>query len=1225
MSSVAHEGRLAGKIALITGGAGNIGEVITRRYLAEGAIVVITGRNEQKLSAYRDSLAAGAGVPAERVMALRMDGSIMAEVRAGVATIIAQFGRIDILVNNAGSAGSRQRLPDIPLTGEDLRGDTETLGDSVGNLLGISWNLMRAVAPHMQSGASIINISTIFSRTDYYGRIPYVVPKAALNALSLHAARELGERGIRVNLIYPGPIDSERIRGVFRRMDELKGLAENSTAESFFQIMRLRREDSNGVLAKGFPKTTDVAHAAVFLGSDEAAALSGQAIEVTNGMDVPAESATRLVSRPGLRAVDATDTLTLICAGDQIEDVMALAGVLRSCGGEVIIGFRSREALVEMTRILEQSRRFAGPNREPPLAIYLNPLEPASIDQALNTIAEYAPELDAAVILPALGRYPASLIDGPDAAIAHFLREELVGTVALASRLARLWQGQSMVEGAQAKPPRVLFMSNGDDGQGNLFADLVRSGVEELVRVWRHEARLDFAKADQIESRSVRPHPAVWANQIVRFSNRENESLDFACAWAAKLLHSDRQVNEINLYLPEQITLTTGAQRPSFGWAEGLIGLHLGKTALITGGSAGIGGQVGRLLALSGAKVMLAARGADQLEQMRQVIMDELAEVGYNDVASRVQIFPDCDVSNEEQLAALVERTMLAFGKIDYLLNNAGISGVEEMVIDLPLNGWRHTLQANLNSNYSLIRKVAPLMKKAGSGYILNVSSYFGGEKYVAIPYPNRADYAVSKAGQRAMAEVLARFLGPEVQINALAPGPVEGDRLRGTGERPGLFMRRGRLILENKRLNEAHTAIIQAHRASGQPADQLLALLATNDVQQLAEPADTQIPEPFRQLAATILKESDPQGSSRSLLLNLSISQKLVRRLRDGGYIGADVGLALAQIPPEPFFTRSQIEREARKVRDGIMAMLYLQRMPTEFDVAMATVYYLADRAVSGETFHPSGGLRFERTATGGELFGIATPERLALLADSTVYIIGEHLQEHLCSLADAYLERYGVRQVVLISETEAGATAFGERLAQHAKAGKIQTLAAGEDIEGAIEQACARFGPPGPVVCSPFRALPIRPLVGRSDSDWSTVLSEEDFITLIEQQITHHFRVAHKVTLMDNVQLALVTTETTATSTTEQFALANFVKTTLHAFTATIGVESERHVHHPLVNQVDLTRRARAEEPRSPAEVQQELARFIDAVLLVTAPLPREADSRYAGRIFRGRAITV
>jgi malonyl-CoA reductase/3-hydroxypropionate dehydrogenase (NADP+) len=1215
-------GRLAGKVALITGGAGNIGEVLTRRYLDEGATVVITGRNVAKLNAYSDRLVSEAGVPPERVVALQMDGSDMAQVRAGIQAIVAKLGRIDILVNNAGSAGARQRLPEIPLTPEDLRGDTETLLDGIGNLFGISWNLMRAAAPHMPPGGSVVNVSTIFSRTDYYGRIPYVVPKSALNALSLAAARELGRAGVRVNLIYPGPIDSERIRTVFRRMDELKGLPENSTAEGFFDIMRLSRPAPGGALAKAFPKTLDVANAAVFLGSDESAALSGETLEVTHGMEVPQESRTTFTARPGLRAVDGSGRVVLICAGDQIEDVMALTGVLRSCRAEVVIGFRSRAAIAQLEHILEDSRRFAGAGFTPPVLLHVDPLASGSVSGALSWIAENLGGLHGAVILPASGTPPArSVVEASDGAADAFMRDELAGAVALASELARFWQGVALAPAARAYPPRVIFLSNGDDGAGNSYAEILRAGVEQLVRVWRHEAALDHVRASAATADGLQILPPVWANQIVRYVNSEDEGLDFACAATAQLLLSDRKIDEINLYLPAKIAATTGAQRPSFGWAESLIGLHLGKVALITGGSAGIGGQVGRLLALAGARVMLAARDTAKLEQFRATIVGELQEVGYVDAPARVQIYPNCDVADEAQLAALVDRTVAVFGGVDYLLNNAGISGEEEMVLDMPLAGWRHTLNANLISNYSLIRKLAPLMKQQGSGYILNVSSYFGGEKYAAIAYPNRADYAVSKAGQRAMAEALARFLGPEVQINALAPGPVEGERLRGTGERPGLFMRRSRLILENKRLNDLYGALIAAHRESGAPVADLLAPLAANSVQALASAEAA----PLRKLAAAIQAEGDAGASSATFLMNRNIAEKLTARLTTGGHLPAGSAPISVAAPPEPFFGPGLIEREARKVRDGIMSMLYLQRMPTEYDVAIATVYYLADRAVSGETFHPSGGLRYERTPTGGELYGQPPADRVAQLVGSTVYLIGEHLEEHLEILARAYLERCGVAQVVLIAETEAGCERLRERLRDHADSGLVKLLASGGEIEAALDHATGAFGRPGPIVCTPFRPLPAVPLVGRKDSDWSTVLSEQGFAELCEQQLTHHFRVAHKASLFDGAALVLVTPETTTTSTTEQFALANFVKTTLHAFTATLGTESERTVHRILANQVDLTRQARAEEPRSEAERRQELERFVDAVLLTTAPLPAEEDSRYAGRIHRGRAITV
>ena len=85
--------------------------------------------------------------------------------------------------------------------------------------------------------------------------------------------------------------------------------------------------------------------------------------------------------------------------------------------------------------------------------------------------------------------------------------------------------------------------------------------------------------------------------------------------------------------------------------------------------------------------------------------------------------------------------------------------------------------------------------------------------------YPNRTDYAVSKSGQRAMVESMARHLGPEIQINAIAPGPVDGDRLAGLGGKPGLFERRGRLILEKERLNAVHSAVIKAVRGGASVA----------------------------------------------------------------------------------------------------------------------------------------------------------------------------------------------------------------------------------------------------------------------------------------------------------------------------------------------------------------------------------------------------------------------
>jgi malonyl-CoA reductase/3-hydroxypropionate dehydrogenase (NADP+) len=1233
-------GRLAGKIALVTGGAGEIGEVLTRRFLAEGATVAIAGRNLAKLDDHRRRLIDDAGVPPERLLSVRMDGSKIDDVRAGVAEILARLGRIDVLVNNAGSAGPRRALTEIPLTTEEVQHpDRESLLDALGSLVGVTWNLTRAVAAGMAPGSSIINVSTILSRTEYYGCIPYVVPKAAMNALGDGLARELGERGIRLNTIYPGPMESERVLSVFQTTDTLKGVAEGSTAAQFLGTMRLNRPDAAGAPVKRFPAPLDVANAAVFLASDESAAFAGHAFEVTHGMDVPAESRTTFASRPGLRAVDASGTVIVICAGDQAEDALDIAEVLRACRATLAIGFRDAGALHRAEKLLRNSTRpvsadmYGRPtDAPPPLLILLDPLEPSAAMEALNHVRDVLGPPQHALVLPAIGNTPptdlvepraASLAEADDASVQQLLRDELGGAVALARLLARFWNA----DGSDS-PHRVLFMTNPDDGSGNRFAAILRAGVEQLCRAWRHESALVKGAGGSIVAGQERAAQArVWSNQLVRYSSGEPAARDFAAGWAARLLGSAKLVEEINLYLPDPLASAIGIHTRGFGFSESLFGMHMGKVALVTGGSAGIGGQIGRLLAISGARVMLAARRADELERMRAQIVREVRDSGYLEAEKRVEVLANCDVSDEASWSRMVEHTLAKFGRVDYLINNAGIAGAEEMVIDMPHDAWRHTLKANLLSNYALIRLLAPAMKQTG-GYIVNVSSYFGGEKHVAIPYPNRSDYAVSKAGQRALAEALAKFLGPQVQINALAPGPVEGDRLKGTGERPGLFARRARLILENRRLNDVHAALVVANRESGVPVSDLLPALAANRVETLAA---SDAPAPLCQLARQILEGTEANSPARAFLVNAPIARKLAKRLVVGGHLlpgpardeTALLSIACSEVP-DPFFAQAQIDREAAKVRDGILGMLDLRRMPTEFDVALATVFYLVDRNVTGETFHPSGGLNFERTVTEGELFGKPGRERLVKLAGTTVFLIGEHMHLHLIALARSFLDDHNVAKIVFITETAARAESLTAAIPEHEKAGRAVALAAGEDLEGAIDRACAAHGRPGPVVSTPFRPLPQTRLAA-SRPDWSDVLTTEEFTELVEHQITHHFRVAQKASLIDGANLTLVTPPTSARSTAEEFALANFVKPTLHAFTATLGAESERTVHHVPVNQVDLTRRARNEQPQNEAEKEEELARFVTAVLLTSAPLPTPRDSRYRSRIYRGKSITV
>lgn len=1237
----APRGRLSGKVALVTGAAGNIGTEVTRQFLREGATVVMVGRDRKKLETVRARLREELHVSSARMLLLPMNAAEPGQVRAAVAELLTKVPRIDILLNNAGTAGPKCRLQDLPLLPEDLETlaqhgitESETVGAAARNLLGLSWNLVRAVAPHLHAGASVINVSTIFSRTQYYGRMAYVVPKAALNAFSRQLSTELGARGIRVNTVFPGPIESPRIRTVFAAMDALRSVAAGTTATDFLGLMSLARNPAVDTVraaadaldtaptaaeipapTKGFPTVVDVASTITFLASDESAAINGHNFEVTHGMSVRQESRSTWMSRPELRTVDGTGLRVLVAAGDQVTDALAIARVQAHCGARVRLTLGSEEGV----RAAEDALGIDAVDERIEVRL-LDRTRIASVQHFFEQLEAEHETLQGAIILPAFGawRFRGPLSTMSDADVDAFLDGELVGTMAIARALTRGWQGGVGLK----KSPRVVFLSNGDDGAGNTYADVLRAATEELCRVWRDES--------EEQQRAGERAQVEWSNQVIRWSNRDAEDVPFAAGQTARLLFTRRRVRQVNLYLPASIVEATGSRRAIFGWMESLMGLHLGKVALITGGSAGIGGQLARLLAIAGARVMLVARRADQLDEMRTAIVRELEDIGYYGAAERIAVLPEVDVADETSLQLAVDRTVETFGRIDYLVNNAGVAGAEQMVVDMSIESWRYTLTANLVSNYSLIEKVVPIMKKQGSGYILNVSSYFGGEKWVAVPYPNRADYAVSKAGQRALTENLARFVGPEIQINAIAPGPVDGDRLRGVGGKPGLFERRGKLILENRRLNSLYAAVMESLK-SGLPVGTVLERLAVNDASVLA--SDTDAPAPLRAFCEKLLRTSrdaDDTASSARFLMNRGIAQRLVARLRLGGRFlsladkGAQYDDAwVSKIPdvPEPFIARADILHEAEKIGTGVLSMLHLRNMPTEVEVALATVLFLSDRAVSGETFQPSGGLHQERTITERELFGRAKPERVAKMRGQTIWLIGEHLTSHLARAARLALESSNVGRIVLLTRTSEAGREVQSLLRIVLGAERIECIAVGDDLEGAMDRALASGETPAAVVSTPFSPLPSQ-IFG---ADGAPALDAAGFAQLVEEHLTHHFRVARKVSLMDNVRLVLVSPDAPVRPSHAEFALANFVKTTLHALTATLGVENERLVHNVPVNQINLTRRVRSEEPRDLAEQAEEQERFAHAVLLASAPLPDAEDSRYRARIYRGLAITV
>ena len=183
-----------------------------------------------------------------------------------------------------------------------------------------------------------------------------------------------------------------------------------------------------------------------------------------------------------------------------------------------------------------------------------------------------------------------------------------------------------------------------------------------------------------------------------------------------------------------------------------------GKTAIVTGGSRGIGAQICRTLAGYGAKVAVVYNAsADAAEQV-------VADIGADD-AMAVQ----ADVSDSDAPAKVVERVVQEWSQVDVLVNNAGIIK-DGLFLQLTAEDWDSVVRTNLNGTFYFCKAVAREMMSKRSGSIVNVSS-------VAAQQSNKgqSNYAASKAGIEALTRTLAAELaGRKIRVNAVAPGFVE-------------------------------------------------------------------------------------------------------------------------------------------------------------------------------------------------------------------------------------------------------------------------------------------------------------------------------------------------------------------------------------------------------------------------------------------------------------------
>ena len=247
-------GRLAGKVAWVSGGSGGIGSATCRRFVEEGAAVVCSDIDDVGGQKLVDELKSAGG----RASYSHCDVSSLDEVRASIDATVEEFGRLDILFNNAATSTGGY-VADL---------DPEGWDRSLRVMLTAAMYGMKAAIPHMlrQGGGSIISTSSIYGLVSSPGNAPYATAKAGLINLTRSAALEYGRKGIRANCVCPGAVETPML-------------------DTVVSIGLKSREAIAEMHATGRTiQPEEVANLVVFLASDESSAITAQAIAVDGGL-----------------------------------------------------------------------------------------------------------------------------------------------------------------------------------------------------------------------------------------------------------------------------------------------------------------------------------------------------------------------------------------------------------------------------------------------------------------------------------------------------------------------------------------------------------------------------------------------------------------------------------------------------------------------------------------------------------------------------------------------------------------------------------------------------------------------------------------------------------------------------------------------------------------------------------------------------------------------------
>jgi 3-oxoacyl-[acyl-carrier protein] reductase len=254
-------GKLAGKVAIITGASTGCGPVMAKRFVDEGAKVLLAARRLELVE--EAARAAGPGA-----IAMRADVTSEEDVAAMVDRALAEFGQVDIMVNNAAVPGTDKYIWE-----QTLENWNATIAVDLTGAMLCTREVTRRSMLERRSGV-ILNFSSVVGWQGYPKKTHYVSAKAALRAFTKTVALEVGTYGIRCNCMVPGSIDTELWRNYRRRMAAEKGM----------DFETYKAEMLKAVPLSGHITTPDdIANMALFLVSDDSRTVTGQSINIDAG------------------------------------------------------------------------------------------------------------------------------------------------------------------------------------------------------------------------------------------------------------------------------------------------------------------------------------------------------------------------------------------------------------------------------------------------------------------------------------------------------------------------------------------------------------------------------------------------------------------------------------------------------------------------------------------------------------------------------------------------------------------------------------------------------------------------------------------------------------------------------------------------------------------------------------------------------------------------------